>query len=60
MHQERRGEYIAQKTEPRHDAAERRRRLLAVVARGGAYTFGGGSGSRTGSGRILSRTAFKV
>ena len=36
-----------------------RRRLLAVVARGGAYTFGGGSGSRTGGGSILSRMPFR-
>jgi hypothetical protein len=37
-----------------------RRRLLAVVARGGAYTFGGGNGSRVGSGRILPRIALRV
>ena len=36
-------------------------RLLAAVARGGAYCFGGGGdGSRTGSGLILARIAFKV
>ena len=34
--------------------------LLAAVARGGAYTFGGGEGSRTGSGLSLARIARKV
>jgi hypothetical protein len=33
---------------------------LAVVARGGAYRFGGGNGSRVGSGWIFARMAFKV
>jgi hypothetical protein len=36
-----------------------RRRLLGV-ARGGAYTFGGGKGSRVGSGRILPRIALSI
>ena len=36
------------------------RRLLDAVARGGAYTLGGGKGSRTGSGLSLARMAFKV
>jgi hypothetical protein len=29
-----------------------------VIARGGAYTFGGGNGSRVGSGRILAGVTF--
>ena len=37
-----------------------RRRLVAAVAFGGAYTFGGGNGSRTGSGLSLARIAFRV
>jgi hypothetical protein len=37
-----------------------RPRLLAVLARGGAYCFGGCGRSRTGSGRILARIAFRV
>ena len=37
-----------------------RRRLVAAVAFGGAYTLGSGKGSRTGSGRSLARIAFKV
>jgi hypothetical protein len=36
------------------------RRLRAAVARGGAYTFGGGNGSRVGSGRSLARIALSV
>jgi hypothetical protein len=53
----------------RRRAAQRRRRtelgfhprrLRAVVARGGAYTFGGGNGSRVGSGLILPRIALRV
>jgi hypothetical protein len=36
------------------------RRLLPAVARGGAYTFGGGKNSRAGSGRIFPRIVFKV
>jgi len=36
------------------------RRLLAAVALGGAYTFGGGKGSRAGSGLSLARIALKV
>jgi hypothetical protein len=36
------------------------RRLLIAVARGGAYTLGGGNGSRTVSGRILARIAFSI
>jgi hypothetical protein len=36
------------------------RRLLAKVALGGAYAFGGGKGLRTGSGLIFSRMPFKV
>jgi len=32
------------------------RRLLAAVARGGAYTFGDGKGSRTGSDRLTHRS----
>ena len=36
-------------------------RLCFVVARGGEYCFGGGgNGSRTGSGLILARIAFRV
>ena len=38
----------------------RQRRLRAAGARGGAYTFGGGSGSRPGRGCSLSRIAFRV
>ena len=52
-------------------AAERHRRAAigfqrpecrrrAAVARSGSYRFGGGNGSRTGSGLILARMAFKV
>src|SRR3984893_17477465 len=37
-----------------------RGRLLAATARGGAYTFGGGKGSRSGWELSLSRMAFKV
>ena len=33
---------------------------LAAVARGGSYRFGGGNGSRTGSGRIFVRIALSV
>ena len=36
------------------------RRPLDVVARGGVYRFGGGNGSRVGSGWIFARMAFKV
>jgi hypothetical protein len=36
------------------------RRLLAAVARGGAYTFGGGNGSRAGSGLSFARIVFRV
>src|SRR5437588_1929385 len=37
------------------------RRLCFAVARGDAYCFGGGgNGSRTGSGLILARMAFRV
>jgi len=36
------------------------RRLCLAVARGGAYGFGGGNGSRAGSGLILARIAFKI
>jgi hypothetical protein len=36
------------------------RRLLAATARGGAYTFGGGKGLRTGSGLSLARIALSV
>jgi hypothetical protein len=36
------------------------RHLLAAVARGGAYTFGGGAGSGVGSGRSLARIALSV
>ena len=35
-----------------------RRRYLPFD--GGAYTFGGGNGSRTGSGRIFAKTPFKA
>jgi hypothetical protein len=38
----------------------RPRRLRATVARGGAYTFPGGKGSRTGSGLSLARIALGV
>jgi hypothetical protein len=37
-----------------------RRRLLAVVASGGAYAFGDGRGSLAGSGRSLLRIPFSV
>ena len=37
-----------------------RRRLVAAVAFGGAYTFGGDEGSRTGFGLSLARIAFRV
>src|SRR5882724_9438995 len=37
-----------------------RRRLLAAPARGGAYTLGGGNGSRTGCGSSLSRMLCRV
>jgi hypothetical protein len=33
---------------------------VVAVARGGAYTFGGGKGSRTGSGRSLARIVISV
>ena len=36
-----------------------RRRRFAPT-RGGAYTFGGGSGSRTGSGRIFARMPLSI
>ena len=38
----------------------RQRRLLAAVARGGAYTFGGGQGSRGGSGLSFPTIALRV
>jgi hypothetical protein len=38
----------------------RRSFVAANTARRGAYTFGGGNGSRAGSGRIFARMAFKV
>src|SRR6266446_207688 len=37
-----------------------RRCLLAVVARGGAYCFGSGYGSRTGSGLSFARIAWSI
>jgi hypothetical protein len=36
------------------------RRSRPRTKRGGAYTLGGGKGSRTGSGRIFAKIAFKV
>jgi hypothetical protein len=36
------------------------RRRRPRMKRGGAYTFGGGKGSRTGGGSSLSRIAFRV
>ena len=52
----------------RHSAARTRifklyrpaRRRLAAVARGGSYRFGGGNGSRIGSGLIFARIALSV
>jgi hypothetical protein len=46
--------------QPRFSPYRLARCFLARVARGGAYIFGGGKGSRAGSGRIFAKIAFKV
>jgi len=51
---------VAQGAASRRAAQRPARRLCLAVARGGAYCFGGGGSSRTGSGLILARISFRV